>query len=670
MYFILLSLNISLILINLAGLATLVTRWVPYYALAKAIGVVFFCLGLFFVEHFFGLGKLIWLWPISTAISLYLIYQQIYQQKQHWKKFYAPELVFVLGFFYTLLWRGAFPDIYPSSERVTDLYFITNYLPGSTLPPLDYWLPPQLFNFYYGFQHYSAALMARIFGFDGGTAYNLAFCVLMALSISCAWFFISHFCRKPAAKILVLLAFVIGGTGVSPMVHFLFDEQKLGHRVDLWASMRFAGSYDVFLNTPLADTLFPKPAPVPGFEARDIPSENFSYQYFIGDYHPALGSYFLLMLTLALFAATEPKPAKNISPNNANIDSQRLLLFALGATVPLMMVTNTWIFPLQVLLLMIWALYRYRAQIPTEWIAPAAGLLGGFLLIFPFLIDFAAQAQNTPIRWVEWQDHTPLMHFLAQHWPLLLLILLGCLLKQTRQLVFYLTVALGVMLFLSEFIYVDDPSGGKFIRTNTTMKWWGWIFALGVVGVGSMTIAAKNKAIQYTTVLILVLLCTYGFDLGREWLLTGKQSAFKLQGHEWLTRDGTIKDLIRFLRAAPDGIVLESSERGSYSNSTTIALFSAKPSMQGWADHVVTWRGPSSHARAQQDEQRKFYAGEKTDSLGWLQQNHVRYVIWGGSDQAKKSEARDTIQSQIGSYYQWKSFYEAGNIKVGMWILK
>jgi uncharacterized membrane protein len=666
MYFILLSLNIFLILLNLVGLATLMMRWVPYYALAKAIGVTFFCLGLFFIEHFFGLGKLTWLWPITSSVSLYLIYQQ----RPDWKKFYAPEMIFVLGFLYAFMWRGAFPDIYPSSERVTDLYFITNYLAGSTLPPLDYWLPPHQFNFYYAFQHYAAALMARIFGMDGGTAYNLGFCVLTALAISCAWVFISHFCQKPAAKILVLLAFVVGGTGISPMVHFLFDEQKLGHRVDPWASMRFTGGYDVNMNTPMANTLFPKPAAVPGFEAREMPAENFSYQFYIGDYHPALGSYFLLMFTLALFAAIEAAATRNSTPNATTQTSQRLLLFALGTTAPLMMVTNTWNFPLQVLLLLIWTIYGYREQMATEWKAPVAGLLCGFLLIFPFLIDFAAQAQNTPFRWVEWQDHTPFMHFMAQHWPLMLLIVLGCLVKQTRPLVFYLTAAIGVMLFASEFIYVDDPSGGKFIRTNTTMKWWGWIYALGIVGVGSMTIAAKNKAIQYTTVLILVLLCTYGFDLGREWLLTGKPSPLKLQGHEWLIRDGTIKDMIRYLRAAPDGIVLESSERGSYSNATTMALFSAKPSLQGWADHVVTWRGSSTHARIQQEEQRKFYAGEKSDALGWLQQNRVRYVIWAGSDQSKKPDARELIQSQIVSHYQWKSFYEAGNIKVGMWILK
>ena len=50
---------------------------------------------------------------------------------------------------------------YPSSEMVTDLYFIANYLDGSTLPPLDHWYPPHVFNIYYAFQHYGAALLGR-----------------------------------------------------------------------------------------------------------------------------------------------------------------------------------------------------------------------------------------------------------------------------------------------------------------------------------------------------------------------------------------------------------------------------------------------------------------------------------------------------------------------------
>jgi hypothetical protein len=42
------------------------TGFISSYALAKVVSPLLLCLGCFFVEHFFGLGKLSWLWPLTT----------------------------------------------------------------------------------------------------------------------------------------------------------------------------------------------------------------------------------------------------------------------------------------------------------------------------------------------------------------------------------------------------------------------------------------------------------------------------------------------------------------------------------------------------------------------------------------------------------------------------
>ena len=83
------------------------------------------------------------------------------------------ELIFHAAFLYALAWRYVFPDIDASSEKITDLTFIANYLGGDTLPPVDRWLPPFRFEMYYALQHYAAALLGRIFGTTPGMAYNL-----------------------------------------------------------------------------------------------------------------------------------------------------------------------------------------------------------------------------------------------------------------------------------------------------------------------------------------------------------------------------------------------------------------------------------------------------------------------------------------------------------------
>ena len=170
MYLIYLFLTISLILVNLAGLTVLVSRYFPAQASARLLGLVVLTLAIFALEHLHGLGKLAWLWPLSTALSVFAIYR--YKNRQFW----LGELVFIGGFAYGLLWRFGFPNIDASTEHITDLYFISNFMGGQTLPAQDRWLAGGLFDFYYAFQHYDAALLGRIFNLEVGLAMNLAWC--------------------------------------------------------------------------------------------------------------------------------------------------------------------------------------------------------------------------------------------------------------------------------------------------------------------------------------------------------------------------------------------------------------------------------------------------------------------------------------------------------------
>ncbi len=188
------TITVLLLLVNVAALTVVMSRWLPSYALTRATGLLVLCVMFFFVEHLHGLGKLTWLWPLTTTAAAALIYK-----KRHIlsvSDFWRAEWVFFVAFAYGFAWKWAFPVIYPSSERVTDLYFIGNYLSGDTLPPLDNWFPPHRFDFYYGFQHYAAALMGRILGLGPGLTYNLAFSLLMALPITLVWDFTAAFLKQ------------------------------------------------------------------------------------------------------------------------------------------------------------------------------------------------------------------------------------------------------------------------------------------------------------------------------------------------------------------------------------------------------------------------------------------------------------------------------------------
>lgn len=658
--------TLILLLLNVAGLTLLVQRYIAPIALARAIGIIGFCLILFFIEHFIGLGQLTWVWPISSVLSAALVYRQ-------WRKhtiagFWTAEVVFYAVFLYVFAWQFAFPSIYPSSEHVTDLYFIANYLDGVTLPPPDHWYPQHKFTVYYAFQHYAAALLARIFGLDGGTTYHVSFALLIALPATLAWEMAGQYIRTTWLKVLLLIALVSGGTGISPMIHLLqhidpnLKAEQLTNKISdqIVTSQRFIGLMEKENNTDFAKTLFPpltaEQKPTPNFEPRELPMETYGYQIFLGDYHPPLGGYLLLLMALTLITALETNAIGNIGQA------------FLAATVPVVIVTNAWVFPLQAALVLAWVGYRYWNKHPPNWILLLLGGFGALILLFPFLREFALHAQNTPIRFVNAIDHTPLRHFIALHWPLLVLLILGMFEPTTRKLSLTFALTFAVLLFISEMIYVDDPTGDKYERTNTTMKWWGWIWCGGLVALSTLCLGSQSRWVRWVTIACLLSISTYAIDLTRYYLHADKTDAGQLSGHRWMTQDPATKAMINYLIDAPAGIVLENQYDNAYCNTSLYALFSNKPAMLGWPMHLLTWRGDVPDVWITKDQVVDFYNGKLPDSLAWLLAHDVQYIIWTAEENSKQKQAYALIDQQIKPGYLWKAFYTAGDYRIGMWV--
>ena len=78
--------------------------------------------------------------------------------------------MFLCALLFGALWRLTSPDIVEDNDRLSDFHLVSNYLSGERLPPVDNWLPYQRLNYYYSFQHYSAALLGRLFGLGPGAA--------------------------------------------------------------------------------------------------------------------------------------------------------------------------------------------------------------------------------------------------------------------------------------------------------------------------------------------------------------------------------------------------------------------------------------------------------------------------------------------------------------------
>lgn len=532
-----------------------------------------------------------------------------------------------------------------------------------TLPPPDHWFAGHRFDFYYAFQHYAAALMGRLFGWQIGFAYNIAFALLMALSLTLAWEFTTRFVASRLHRGILILALALGGTGVSPFIQLFVspgNDTPMSTLANdqMWASARFIGTYDLRANTELGRQLFPPltaaTKPSPDFEARDLPLENFGYQYFVGDYHPPLGGFLLLFLALALIAHLEQK-----RPDEAL--HARFAHGLLALTLPVTLITNAWITPLMAVLLFTWAGWRHYRKAPPDWGAIIAGGTLGLLLIYPFLTGFAYHVISTPIRLVRAMDRTPIAQFLLLLWPLLTLFGLALSEKRRRPLVVALVIAFAIMLLLGELVFVDYPDGGKYERTNTTMKWWGWMWSGGLLAAGAMALGSSRRWVRNSAVGVLLLTCSYAIHTAQYIWYTPKGDLGQLAGTHWFTDDAPVKDAIEFLSQAPRGIVLEDWLSDAYSNQTLYALYSRQPSLLGWPSHVSQWHGEPKVVWELNREIKDTHPA----ALAWLLQNQVKYIVWGRPEST--SAAWQTIQKAIASEYDWRPFLETPETRLGIW---
>lgn len=675
------SLTVLLLLINLSGLTALAMRLLPSVALGRAAAVLLVSALMFFLEHFVGLGQLSWLWPISTGLAVLAIFDA--QRRQLLQPLLSGEAVFVAAFFYGFTWKWFFPDIYPSSERITDLYFIGNYLPGQTLPPLDHWFPPLRFDFYYAFQHYAAALMGRILGMGPGLSYNLAFATLMAMTIALAWDFSERWLDSRWKRLLVVMSFVIGGTGATPFVHLAYQPKPNEDIITavnnrMWASQRFVGSIEQLQNTAIGRQLFAADKAF-GKESLELPLEDFGYHFYVGDYHPPLGGFFLLLLALACIGALEvrrelfdgqsrlmQKAANVLGPN----PEQWLLQALLVLTVPMTIATNTWVFPLQAILVLSWLGWRQLTGNPPSWPAVIVGGGLGFLLIYPFLQGFTAHAAPTPIKLVPAGNHSPLLPFMAQHWPLLGLGIIGLILPEKRRIAaMFAAVFLGLLL-VSECIYIDDPTGGRYERTNTVMKWWGWLWSGAQVSLATVLLANRRLWVRGSVLAVLLAINLYAVDVVRYWRYSEIAGDGYLQGDNVYTREPGVYDIFDYLKHAPDGIVLENNYGGSFTDSTVYAGFAVKPSLQGWTMHLETWHQTIPRVWIMDGQIIEFYKGKLANPETWLLANHVRYIVWNTKDNAQQPAAWNIINAAIRQRYAWLEFQADAGQHLGLWVLR
>jgi uncharacterized membrane protein len=647
--------TLGLIWINLMGLALLCNGFARDYAVSRVGSVLILCLAFFFLEHFYGLGPDLWLFPFSTALSAWAIWKDRDVLRRNW----ALEAAFGAGVLLCLLWRFSFPNIDLFEERFPDFVFIHDYYSGTKLPPLDRWLPPFKADFYYSFQFYSTALMGRWFNLERGVSYQLGYCFLSGLIACSIYATIRRLSAWRPAAPLITAALLLGGCGIAIIAHLSIKPKNhiLGVQMVRFLGMQWNKDDYTKLGTFLNGYLFrPGARPPP-----ELPVEPISTLLLKGEFHPPLTGILVMFFSLLLIASLEGEHDRF---------KRRLMAALLAATIPLALVGNTWVFPLQTLLVIGWFIYRAIVGEKDHWLAGFFGGGAATALAYPFLSRFLTQAtaHTTELRLVRPGDHANVWEWLAVFWPVVLLAILSLWNRERRSLCFFFIAMWGVLLALTEIFYNHDINGGTWERFNSTLKWWGWIYSGAVLTLAAINMGSRSRLCRYGAIVVVLIPCVEMYDYGSEMFYFPKPDRGHLDGTYWITKDYAIRDIVSALRTRPDGICIDSGNTTSNTDATVLAIYANKQAYVGWPVQEGIWREHRSEIGARIEEEKAFYSGKMADPLGWLLANDIRYVLWLQKDNDNMNARFLPLWNRIRSHYVWRHYGgNDGNWAVGFW---
>jgi hypothetical protein len=523
------------------------------------------------------------------------------------------------------------------------------------LPPPDLWMAPFHANIYYSFQHYGAAFLGRLLGVGPGVSYHLAFCTLVGFLVLLMGSCFSRFCVRPIWQWIGILSLLVGGSGVALAGHVLV---RRAYSIDL---VRFLGGSIVHNDlTPLGHGLSARMT-TPGLEPRDLPMEPLSYFLTKGDFHPPLAGFVLLALAAALIAAQETGAAGSVRTVNHAL---------LAATIPIALISNAWILPLQALLVAGWFVYRLIRGERGCLLPGLAGAAVAMGLEYPYLVEFTQQTIGSTVsfRLTRHEDHTPLLGWLLTFWPVLGIMILGPFNRERRPLALFLVAVWGVALFATEYVYIHDIYEGPEGRFNSALKWWPWVYAGIIMTLGASNLGSRSKLCRFGTVLLLLPNLSFAYDLGVQFGAGSRDSFGKLSGSAWINRDPVVRDLIVELGSRPDGVTLESGLDMANSEAPAVSLFADKQSLLGWPWLEEALRGSYGEIPLRFDQIKKFYAGTAPDPLRWLLHNNVKYILWLPKDNSDNNARFRPLYAKISSRYYWHGTYGNDNdFAIGFW---
>ena len=343
---------------------------------------------------------------------------------------------------------------------------------------------------------------------------------------------------------------------------------------------------------------------------------------------------------------------------------RRRLDFVLGVTVPLTICASAWMLPLQAIIIGSWKAWERRASGNWDLYYLVAGAAIGLVLLLPFLAGIAGATGHMKLQLVQGREHTPLGQFLLVFWPLLVLALAVPLVPRVKPLAGFLAAVFLLLLALSElFNAFDGGYTGDFLRFNSALKWWGWIFTGGVFSISACLLASDRIAVRIFAAGVIVLISAFAWDSGR--LLTAHGFSGKIDGTGFYAQDPANGRMMEYLARAPRGVVLEKLYDDERPNDTGIyGSFAQKPNLIGIPWVLRVWKRNLTELPALMLQINNFFAGTHPQAARFLLDHDIRYVVWSARE-SKDLEKWRSIMASIDDHYSWMEFSDAPDSHIG-----
>jgi YYY domain-containing protein len=176
-------------------------------------------------------------------------------------------------------------------------------------------------------------------------------------------------------------------------------------------------------------------------------------------------------------------------------------------------------------------------------------------------------------------------------------------------------VALGLFLFLvPELVYLEDGYGAELHRMNTIFKAYfqGWMLLAATLPV----LIRKGGGSERGRRLLLVVMTVIALPhlLGAAVSSLGADE-YGLNGLGWM--DPGDRAIVEVLREQPPGTTMVEAVGDAYSEYGRLASASGVPTLLGWANHEMVWRGPDilPEAHRRKTVVRSIYTGGDRDMI-------------------------------------------------------